>query len=261
MRDQVMTFLGAGHDTTATGVAWTLHLLSTHSAVQARLRAEIKEHYPFLFSADAAARNDVGRLSSIDPDHLPYLDNVCRESLRYIPTIPMTVRESIAPDYLGGYYVPAKTTIYIHVNAIHRLPSFWGGNSGDDTVTTATSSASDEKKRIPSPGVSDPDRWDNLPNGWSSNAYMTFLQGPRGCIGRKFAETEMKTLLVSLLSRFDFERVEGLANPEDWKMWRLVLRPRDGVELKVRMLAHEDKSDEMGKNGRPEEALGNFATL
>ena len=215
MRDQVMTFLGAGHDTTATGIAWTLHLLSTHPQLQDRLREEIKQHYPFLFE-DGPARNDVARLSALDADRLPYLDNVCRESLRYIPPIPMTVRETLADDKLGGYFVPKGTTVYIHANAIHRLPSFWGADA--DTF--------------------DPDRWDRLGpgNGQTSNAFMTFLQGPRGCIGRKFAETEMKSLLVCLLSRYTFARDESVADPEDWKMWRLVLRPRDGISLKTTLL-------------------------
>lgn len=217
MRDQVMTFLGAGHDTTATGVAWTLHLLSTHPDIQQRVRDEIKQYYPFLF--DPATRNDVERLSAIDADRLHYLDNVCRESLRYIPPIPMTVRQSLADDKLGGYDVPAGTTVYIHANAIHRLPSFWGDNAD----------------------AFDPDRWDHLPADHTSNAFMTFLQGPRGCIGRKFAETEMKSLVICLLSMYRFERDLKTDDPELWKMWRLVLRPRDGVTCMVSQLDADEK--------------------
>ncbi len=212
MRDQVMTFLGAGHDTTATGVAWTLHLLSTHPEIQQMLRDEVKQHMPSLFSP--ATRHDAAILATLDPDHLPYLDNICRESLRYIPPIPMTVRQSLADDILGGYLVPAGTTVYVHANAIHRLPAFWGDNAD----------------------VFDPDRWNNLGDNWSANAFMTFLQGPRGCIGRKFAETEMKWLLVCLVSMFRFERDEGEVDPESLKMWRLVLRPRDGIVMRATKL-------------------------
>jgi cytochrome P450 len=212
MRDQVMTFLGAGHDTTATGVAWTLHLLSTHPEIQSRLRAEIKEHMPFLFNP--ATRYNAEQLAKVDADQLPYLDNVCRESLRYIPPIPMTVRESLAPDQLGPYHVPAGTVIYVLANAINRLPMYWG----------------------PTADVFNPDRWDKLPETYTTNAFMTFLQGPRGCVGRKFAETEMKVLLCCLLSLYTFERDENVVDPETLKMWRLVLRPRDGVSLKVTSL-------------------------
>jgi cytochrome P450 len=124
MRDQVMTFLGAGHDTTATGVAWTLHLLSTHPKIQSRLREEVRQYMPFLF--DPTKRYDAVELAKADADQLPYLDNVCRESLRYIPPIPMTVRQSLADDMLGEYKVPAGTVIYVLANAINRLPMYWG---------------------------------------------------------------------------------------------------------------------------------------
>ncbi|CZR52544.1 related to isotrichodermin C-15 hydroxylase (cytochrome P-450 monooxygenase CYP65A1) [Phialocephala subalpina] len=212
MRDQVMTFLGAGHDTTATGVAWTLHLLSKYPAIQERLRKEIKQHMPFLF--DPATRFNPEQLAKADADQLPYLDNVCRESLRYIPPIPMTVRQSLAVDQLGPYTVPAGTVIYILANSINRLPMYWG----------------------PTADKFDPDRWDNLPETYTTNAFMTFLQGPRGCVGRKFAETEMKILVCCLLSMFRFEMDKGVEDPESLKMWRLVLRPRDGVSLKVSQL-------------------------
>lgn len=212
MRDQIMTFLGAGHDTTATGVAWTLHLLSTHPEIQSRLRQEIKDNMPFLF--DPNTRSNPERIASADPDQLSYLDNVCRESLRYIPPIPMTVRESIADDTLGGYKVPGGTIVYVLANAINHLPAYWGKDA--DTFN--------------------PDRWDNLPESWTNNAFMTFLQGPRGCIGRKFAETEMKVLLCALLSIYEFERDESTPDPEAWKMWRLVLRPKHGVTLKTKLI-------------------------
>ena len=71
MRDQVMTFLGAGHDTTAAGVAWTLHLLAKHPSVQDKLRDEIHQHMPFLFSPHT--RTSESHLSAADEDHLPYL--------------------------------------------------------------------------------------------------------------------------------------------------------------------------------------------
>lgn len=61
--------------------------------------------------------------------------------------------------------------------------------------------------------------------------------GPRGCVGKKFAEVEMKTLLCSLLSKFTFEPDTSVQDPEELKMWRLVLRPRDGVSLKVQPVA------------------------
>ncbi|KAL2126647.1 hypothetical protein VTI74DRAFT_479 [Chaetomium olivicolor] len=209
MRDQIMTFLGAGHDTTATGTAWAIHLLSTHPEMQDRVRAEIREYMPFLFDPIWRANPANPSLKELDPDRLPFLDNVCRESLRYIPPIPMTVRESVEDDMLGGYAVPGRTVVYLLANAINRMEWFWG----DDA---------DEFK---------PERWDNLPETAVPNAFMTFLQGPRGCLGRKFAEVEMKVLLCVLLSTFSFRRNFAEPDPEEWKMWRLVLRPKEGVPV------------------------------
>jgi cytochrome P450 len=216
MRDQVMTFLGAGHDTTATGVAWTLHLLAKHPKVQDRLRDEIREYMPWLFNEKT--RYDPVKLAEVDADQLPYLENVCRESLRYIPPIPMTVRQSLENDTLGPYFIPGGTVVYILANSINRLPLYWG----------------------PTADEFDPDRWDNLPDSYTKNAFMTFLQGPRGCIGRKFAETEMKVLLCCLLSMFTFEANKNVEDPEELKMWRLVLRPRDGVSLNTTLLKMGD---------------------
>ena len=155
MRNQVMTFLGAGHDTTATSVAWTLLLLAKNPSIQSRLRDEIKLKMPFLF--DPTARADPTSLDTTDADVdlLPYLDDVCRESLRYIPSIPMTVRKTIEDDHLGGYFIPAGTTVYLMANTINRLPMYWCNDA--DTF--------------------DPDRWSNLPSTYTTNAFMTFLQG------------------------------------------------------------------------------------
>ncbi|EHK98283.1 putative Cytochrome 4F8 [Glarea lozoyensis 74030] len=197
MRDQVMTFLGAGHDTTATGIAWTLHLLSKRLDMQSKLRDEVRQHMPFLF--DPKTRYDPTELAKADADKLPYLDNVCH-------------------DMLGDYKVPAGTVIYVLANAINRLPMYWG----------------------PTANEFDPDRWDHLPETYTTNAFMTFLQGPRGCVGRKFAETEMKIIMCCLLSTFVFARDESVEDPESLKMWRLVLRPRDGVSLRVGMLENEE---------------------
>lgn len=212
MRDQVMTFLGAGHDTTATGIAWTLHLLAKYPKIQVRLRDEIKEYMPWLFHQKT--RYDKMELSKVDADQLPYLDNVCRESLRYIPPIPMTVRESIDDDKLGPYFIPGGTIVYVLANSINRLPMYWG----------------------PTADTFDPDRWEDLPDTYTKNAFMTFLQGPRGCVGRKFAETEMKIILCCLLSMYTFEQDKSVEDPEKLKMWRLVLRPRDGVTLNTTLL-------------------------
>ena len=117
MREQAMTFIGAGHETSATAAAWTLHLLSTHLEVQDRLPAEVQETLPFLFGRNS--REDYALLEQCDVDQLPYLNNVCRESLRYIPPARGIVRKTIGQDPLGGFLVPPDTPIFVYANTIH----------------------------------------------------------------------------------------------------------------------------------------------
>lgn len=213
IRQQVMTFLAAGHDTTTTAVAWTLHLLSKRSDMQDRLREEIRTSIPELLNPESIP--DSSDLTA-DVDQLPYLANVCRESLRFIPPIPYTSREAQSDVTLCGHFIPRGTWLYIAANAINHLPSFWGTDPPPDTFN--------------------PDRWDNLPQEFTTNSYMTFLHGPRSCIGRKFAETEMKVLLCCLLSVFRFEPDDAFEDQERHKRWLLVMRPRDGMNLKMTLV-------------------------
>lgn len=213
IRQQIMTFLAAGHDTTATGTAWALDLLSKRPEIQERLREEVRASLPELSNPEAVLNPDK---LTIDVDRLPYLANVCRESLRFIPPIPYTLREAQIDANLCGYEIPRGTWIYVAANAINRLPAFWGTD--------------------PHPDVFDPDRWNHLPPEFTTNSYMTFLHGPRSCIGRKFAETEMKVLLCCLLSVFRFEPNPDFEDQELHKRWLLVLRPRDGMNLKLSLV-------------------------
>ena len=212
LKDQVRTFIGSGHDTTSVATAWTLLLLAQNPDVQVKLREEIREHMPFLStpgSEDVASQENFP-----DADRLPYLNSVTREFLRFIPPIPLTMRQTCSPTHLGSYPIQPGTLVSIPINAINRLPCYWG----DDADTF------------------DPERWNRLPPEWATSSYMTFMQGPKGCIARKFAETEFKILLCCLVGRFNFGIDEMTVNPARWKMWRVVLRPMWGVKLKVSLI-------------------------
>lgn len=117
------------------------------------MREEIRSMMPWLFDKDARMKRE--NVDKADVDLLPYLEDVCKESLRFIPSIPMTVRTTVTDDVLAGYKIPAGTTVYIMANAINRLPMYWG-ETGDKF---------------------DPSRWHNLPSTYTTNAFMTFLQG------------------------------------------------------------------------------------
>ena len=213
LQDQVRTFIGAGHDTTSAAVAWSLLLLAQNPDVQVRLRDEIREHMPFL--SHAGSEGDMASQEEFpDADRLPYLDSVTRECLRFIPPIPVTLRQTCSPTHLASYPIRPGTLIWIPISAINRLPCYWGSDA--DTF--------------------DPERWRSLPPERATTSYMTFSQGPKGCIARKFAETEVKVLLCCLVSRFNFGTDEMTANAARWKTWRVVLKPRWGVKLKVSLI-------------------------
>jgi cytochrome P450 len=152
--------------------------------------------------------------STFDGDTMPYLAAVCIETLRLYPTVPATVRHSVKPTTLGGHHIPAETLALISPWAINRDPKFWGADA--DRYN--------------------PDRWlmgENAMTGGAKSPYslVTFLHGPRSCIGQTFARTEMKCLLAAMIMRFRFE----LADPgEKIEVAGLItIKPRNGLRLKL----------------------------
>lgn len=169
MRDQMMTFLSAGHETTATAMMWALHLLSLkeNHHIQMRLREEIRAAFPHGIPETVSYEQIEG---------LRYLRNVTTEVLRVFPPVPLTARHALEDTTLGGEFVPKGSHIVIVPWAINRMKDMWG----DDAA------------------VFRPERWDE--GQLESNyAFMTFLAGPRGCIGNVFAKIEYKCLLAALI--------------------------------------------------------------
>ncbi|KAH0589123.1 hypothetical protein H2248_004891 [Termitomyces sp. 'cryptogamus'] len=173
MMEQVLTFLGAGHETTASGLAWTLWLLANDQESQRRLRDELT---PVL--ADNP-RPDYRSLKE-----LQWLDCVVMESLRVLPPVPMTFRSAKKTDYIDGVLVPKGTIFYIPIRVVNTWKSIWGEDAEDFR----------------------PDRWLNLPKAYnSSSSVLSFLSGPHACIGKTMAIIEMKVILAFLIVNFEFE--------------------------------------------------------
>lgn len=112
------------------------------------------------------------------------------ETLRLYPTVPLTLREALHDTTIGGQVIPEGTTMVISIWMINRMPSIWGANANDFV----------------------PSRWiteDGKPNqngGTASNYdFMTFLHGPRSCIGQGFAKAEMRCLLAAMVSSFSWD--------------------------------------------------------
>jgi cytochrome P450 len=112
-------------------------------------------------------------------------------------------------DQINGITIPKGTIVFVPIAAINFDETVWGP---------------DVDKFIP-------DRWEKLPETVSNYSYLTFLQGPRSCIGRRFAETEMKVLLVALIQRLQFDEVVKGRRVE--KQAVITTRPKGGMYLRL----------------------------
>ncbi|KAI1211052.1 cytochrome P450 [Annulohypoxylon truncatum] len=187
--DQLMTFLAAGHETTATAMTWGIYMLCRYPEIQKRLRDEIRANLPPIDS-------DKG-VNSQDIDHLPYLNAVASEVLRYYAPVPLTLREAAVDTTIQGQKVPKGTAIMLSPWATNFDKTMWGPDAHEFNPDRWMPKGPDDKKAAS--------------GGASSNyAFLTFLHGPRSCIGLAFARAEFACLLATWVGRFEF----ALANEE-----------------------------------------------
>ena len=205
--DTMMTFLAAGHETSAAALTWTIYLLAQNKGIQDRLRREIREAVPDGLSQAMDAKT---------LDGIAYLHAVCQESLRLYAPIPFTVRDATRDTTILGQFVPKGTVVILcpwTTNCAHDL---WGENADDF----------------------DPERWmqpgqANSGGAKSNYAFLTFLHGPRSCIGQKFAVAELMALTCALVGRFEFELPEDGAPIRDITDG-IVAKPTHGLRVLVR---------------------------
>lgn len=215
--DQLMTFLAAGHETTASSLTWAIYMLCIHPEIQERLRTEIRTCLPSMLEGEKNRS-----ITNSDLDSLPYLNAVCNEVLRLHAPVPMTVREAECDTTIIGHPVPKGTRIMLVPFAINKDPTYWGDDAG----------------------VFNPDRWitDSVPNGnggaKSNYNFLTFLHGPRSCIGQAFAKAEFAALLAGWIGRFGFElRDEELKDETKMEVKTgATSRPANGLWVKARVL-------------------------
>ena len=194
LRDEVMTIMLAGHETTALALTWTWYLLSQHPETFEPLREELR-------------RELGGRPPEVsDLPRLPYTEQVLTESMRLYPPIPVIARQAIADCELGGYPVPAGTPVSLAQWTVHRDPRFYEA-----------------------PEDFRPQRWANgLASRLPRFAYFPFAGGPRGCIGSSFAMMEATMVLATIAQRFRPRLVPG--HPVV-PLPALTLRPADGLPM------------------------------
>lgn len=166
MRDELTTLLLAGHETTASTIGWTLHLVDQHPEVAERLHAEAVE----VLGDRSPTMADLTRLR--------YHTMVLNESMRLFPPVWILTRRALGDDVVGGYGVPAGADVMVCPYTLHRHPSFWDA-----------------------PEKFDPDRFDpQRPTDRPRYAYLPFGAGPRFCVGSHLGLMEA-TFVLALLSR------------------------------------------------------------
>ncbi|KAI1762091.1 cytochrome P450 [Hypoxylon sp. FL1150] len=210
--DQLMTFLAAGHETTATSMTWAVYMLCRYPDVQRRLRDEVRERLPPVGS---------GReVTALDIDHMPYLNAVCNEVLRYYAPVPLIPREAAVDTVIQGQRVPKGTSIMMSPWATNFDKKLWGPDAHEFNPDRWVPKGPDDK-RAASGGAN------------SNYAFLTFLHGPRGCIGLAFARAEFACLLATWVGRFEFE----IQNKEELDERNIMIkggvtaRPQKGVHV------------------------------
>jgi cytochrome P450 len=205
--DQLMTFLGAGHETTATAMQWAVYALCKNPDVQTKLREEIRANLPPLSSTDP------GSIDATTIDNLPYLHAVCNEVLRFHPSVPGTLRTAVKDTTLVGKHIPKGTIIILAPEITNHLEELWGPDAKKFNP-----------ERFMGPGKA------NTGGATSNYALMTFLHGPRSCIGQGFAKAELACLLAATVGRFHME----LKYPDRPLQLRegATVAPKDGVVAK-----------------------------
>ncbi|KAL2154157.1 hypothetical protein VTH82DRAFT_2833 [Thermothelomyces myriococcoides] len=223
--DQLMTFLAAGHETTAAAMTWAVYLLARHQDVQDRLRAEVREHLP-------PPAEGVPAPTSAEIDRMSYLNAVCSEVLRYFSPVPITLRTAAKDTSVAGRFVPKGTRIAIAPWAVNRCEALWG----DDALAFNPDRWMSTK---PGASSSEADKRTAASGGAVSNyAFLTFLHGPRSCIGMSFARAEFACLLATWVGRFRWElRDKELMDESKIKIKSSVTsRPADGLYIKMTVL-------------------------
>jgi cytochrome P450 len=194
MVDQVAIFFLAGHETSASAMAWALYLLALHPQAQDQVAAE---------AASLPGAPDFSSLS-----RLKFTRDVFRETLRLYPPVPMMVRENTQAEEMRGRKIAPGAQMVLSPWHLHRHERIW-----------------------PNPDDFDPARWQTEENrACMRDAYMPFSAGPRVCTGAGFAMVEGPLLLAMLVKHWRFLRIEGR---DPVPVAHLTVRAKDGIWLTI----------------------------
>jgi len=198
LRDELVTLLVAGHETTATSLAWTFERVLSNRAVYDRLKSELAEVVGDAPVTDAHIAK------------LPYLDATVRESLRLRPIIPMVARQLQVPVTIRGFALPAGVVVAPNIYLTHRRPDLY-----------------------PEPEQFKPERFlDFKPKPYT---WLPFGGGVRRCLGMAFAMYEMKVVMATILSRADLSLAS--ASSDRMARRGITFSPSDGSRVVIRARA------------------------
>ncbi len=193
--DNLLTFLLAGFDTTATSLTWALYLLSQSPDWEARILEEVRRVVPS------------GPLAAEHIEQLATVQQVIKEAMRLYPAAPLMQRYAVADTELGGEAIKAGTILVVPICAIHRHRKLW-----------------------PEPDRFDPSRFSAENEARHARfQFMPFGAGPRICIGAAYAMLEATAILAMLVREARFD-LAGFA-PEP--VARMFLVPKNGMPMKV----------------------------
>lgn len=197
IRDSVMTFVAAGHETTGIALTWALYLLAHHPEAQARLRAE------------AAAVLGAGPATAEHVSRLYFTRQVLEEAMRLYPPAPMVARRAVRATDICGRAVRKGDVALLAFYCLHRHTALWEN-----------------------PDRFEPDRWLRDRRPTDRYQFLAFGGGPRACIGMGFAMMEATIMLAMLVRDLEFAPKAGAA-PVELAM-QVTLRPAGGLHLTVK---------------------------
>ena len=199
LRDEIKTFLLAGHETSSLMLTWALYELTQNPEVEARVFQEACALFPSADFQQQPAYKDFRGLS--------YTEAVLKEALRKYSVVPVVTREAIETETVDGVTIPSGCTITIPIRYIHGRKDLWGD-----------------------PENFRPDRWEQRINAWQ---FLGFLQGPRFCIGQQFALLEGKIVLAMIVRLFKLSSCrETDATPHRFV---IPVHPNSGMNLFVKL--------------------------
>ena len=193
IRDEALTFMLAGHETTANAMSWFWYLMALHTEARDRMLAEVDD----VLGTRRPGADDLGRL--------PWTTACLQESQRYFSSVWIIARRATEDDVVGGHYIRRGSTVVIPIHHIHHDPRWW-----------------------PDPETFDPGRFLQGAKDRPRSAYLPFGGGRRICIGQSFALMEMVLMAAIMCQRFTFDLAPDY--PVELEA-TLTLRPKHGVHV------------------------------